>query len=146
MSEVTTGSIQFPVLGSGDVLTGILREGAARLLAQAVEAEVADYIERHAAARDCEGHRLVVRNGHLPGREIQTGIGPVKVRQPRVNDKRIDEALGDLDEAVKRDPKDATAWFLMGNARAGMKRADANEAFCKASELGFEKAAALCKK
>src|SRR5512147_1072693 len=91
MSEGTTGSIQFPVPTAGDVLTGILREGATRLLAQAIEAEVAGYIERHGAVRDAAGHRMVVRNGHLPEREIQTGVGPVKVRQPRVNDKRTDE-------------------------------------------------------
>jgi putative transposase len=91
MSEGTTASIQFPVPQAGDVLTGILREGATRLLAQAIEAEVAGYIGRHATSRDTEGHRMVVRNGHLPEREIQTGVGPVKVRQPRVNDKRIDE-------------------------------------------------------
>lgn len=91
MQESTTGSIQFPVPQASDVLTGILRNGAKQLLAQAVEAEVADYIERHAASRDAQGHRMVVRNGHLPEREIQTGIGPVPVRQPRVNDRRVDE-------------------------------------------------------
>jgi putative transposase len=91
MRESTTEAISFPVPSGQDLLTGILRDGATRLLAQAIEAEVADYIERHAALRGLEGHRLVVRNGHLPEREIQTGIGPVKVRQPRVNDKRIDE-------------------------------------------------------
>jgi putative transposase len=92
MEESTTGSIPFPVASGGDVLTGILRDGAKRLLAQAIEAEVAGYIERHGALHDAEGHRMVVRNGHLPEREIQTGIGPVRVRQPRVNDKRVDEA------------------------------------------------------
>lgn len=92
MRESTTGSLSFPVPPAGDVLTGILRDGATRLLAQAVEAEVADYIQRHAAERDVAGHRLVVRNGHLPERELQTGVGPVKVRQPRVNDQRLDEA------------------------------------------------------
>jgi transposase-like protein len=91
MNESTTASIQFPVPQAGDVLTGLLREGATRLLAQAIEAEVGSYIERHAAARDEQGYRMVVRNGHLPEREIQTGVGPVRVRQPRVNDKRIDE-------------------------------------------------------
>ena len=91
MHESTTESISFPVPAGQDLLTGILRDGATRLLVQAIEAEVADYIERHAALRGPDGHRLVVRNGHLPEREIQTGIGPVKVRQPRVNDKRIDE-------------------------------------------------------
>jgi transposase-like protein len=91
MDERTTASIQFPVASCNDLLTGILREGATRLLAQAIEAEVASYIERHAAERDAAGHRVVVRNGHLPEREIQTGLGAVKVRQPRVNDKRVDE-------------------------------------------------------
>ena len=61
------------------------------MLAQAIEAEVTDYIERHAHQRDAAGHRQVVRNGYKEEREIQTGIGPIRVRQPRVNDKRLDE-------------------------------------------------------
>lgn len=92
MNERTLGSIEFPVPQAGeDVLTSILRDGATQLLAQAVEAEVADYIERHRSVRDARGWRMVVRNGHLPEREIQTGIGSVKVRQPRVDDRRLDE-------------------------------------------------------
>lgn len=58
----------------------------------AIENEVAEYIARHAHLRDGEGRRLVVRNGHLPARTIQTGIGDMAVRQPRVNDKRIDSS------------------------------------------------------
>lgn len=81
----------FPVESVPDSLTPILREGATRLLGQAIEAEVAAYIERHAHLRDAAGHRLVVRNGHKDEREIQTGIGPITVQQPRVNDKRMDE-------------------------------------------------------
>lgn len=92
MQEGTLEAIQFPGGNGRDVLTEILREGAEKLLVQAVEAEVAAYIERHADFRDADGHRLVVRNGHLPERKIQTGIGPVTVRQPRVNDQRMDEA------------------------------------------------------
>jgi len=91
MSEGTTNAIRFPVPSTEDALTGILRQGAQRLLAQAIEAEVAAYIAAHADQRDAEGHRLVVRNGYLPGRQIQTGIGPVNVRQPRVDDRRTDE-------------------------------------------------------
>jgi transposase-like protein len=92
----TTDDISFPaqpipIHAAHDALTPILREGAQRMLAQAIEAEVTDYIERHAQERDAAGHRLVVRNGHKDEREIQTGIGPIAVRQPRVNDKRIDE-------------------------------------------------------
>lgn len=91
MQERTTDAIPFPEVSSQDALTGILREGAERLLAQAVEAEVAAYLEAHRAWRDARGHRLVVRNGHKDERELQTGVGPVTVRQPRVNDRRVDE-------------------------------------------------------
>jgi len=91
MEEVTVGSVSFPVSSFDDVLTRVLREGATRLLAQAIDAEVASYLDQHTDVRDAQGHRMVVRNGHLPEREIQTGIGPVKVRQPRVNDRRVDE-------------------------------------------------------
>jgi len=61
------------------------------MLATAIENEVAEYIERHAALRDGEGHRLVVRNGRLPTRQIQTGLGLVEVRQRRVDDRRIND-------------------------------------------------------
>jgi transposase-like protein len=88
MQEHTTEAIEFPAASSEDVLTEILRGGARKLLATAVEAEVAAYIDQHADQRDGNGHRLVVRNGHLPARAIQTGIGPVPVRQPRVDDRR----------------------------------------------------------
>jgi transposase-like protein len=88
MQEHTTEAIGFPASSSKDVLTEILRGGAQKLLATAVEAEVAAYIDQHADQRDGNGHRLVVRNGHLPERAIQTGIGPVRVRQPRVDDRR----------------------------------------------------------
>jgi putative transposase len=74
-----------------DVLSDILRQGAQEMLAAAIENEVAEYIDRHAALRDGQGHRLVVRNGRLPARQIQTGLGLVEVQQPRVKDRRIDE-------------------------------------------------------
>ncbi len=76
---------------SRDVLTDILRQGAQQMLAAAVEHEVAEYIERHALVRDDDGRRQVVRNGRLPARRIQTGLGLVEVRQPRVHDRRTDE-------------------------------------------------------
>jgi len=61
------------------------------MLAAAIEAEVSEWIEGHAHVRDGRGHRQVVRNGYLPEREITTGIGPVKIRQPRVHDRRPGE-------------------------------------------------------
>jgi transposase-like protein len=72
-------------------LEEVLREGARRMLEAAIEGEVAEYIEAHGEVRDGEGRRMVVRNGHLPERELVTGIGPVKVRQPRVYDRRAGE-------------------------------------------------------
>ena len=72
-----------------DVLTEILRDGAQRLLAQAIDAEVAEWIDRHAEVMDDSGRRQVVRNGHHPARTIVTGVGPVAVTQPRVLDRRI---------------------------------------------------------
>src|SRR5262245_55125566 len=77
-----------PLPGAADVLTEVLRAGAQKLLAQAIEAEVADWIDQHQHCRDADGHRQVVRNGHLPARTITTGIGPVEVRQSRVRDRR----------------------------------------------------------
>ena len=68
-----------------DQLTEILRNGARSLLAQTVEAEVADFLGKHADLKTEDGHQRVVRLGHLPEREVITGIGPVVVRQPRSN-------------------------------------------------------------
>jgi transposase-like protein len=73
-----------------DILTEILRRGAQQMLAAAVENEVAEYIAAHAGERDADGRRLVVRNGRMSPRDIQTPIGPVDVARPRVNDKRVD--------------------------------------------------------
>ena len=91
MGQGTTDTIQFPGASSQDVLTGILREGAQRLLAQAIASEVDVHIEAHKERRDAEGHRLVVRNGYKDERELQTGLGQVKIRQPRINDRRVDD-------------------------------------------------------
>ena len=73
-----------------DQLTEILRNGARALLAQAVEAEVADFLGKHADLKTADGQQRVVRHGHLPEREVMTGIGPVAVRQPRVRDREAD--------------------------------------------------------
>ncbi len=70
-----------------DQLTEVLRNGARALLAQAVEAEVAGFLAKHADLKTEDGRARVVRHGHLPEREVMTGIGPVAVRQPRVRDR-----------------------------------------------------------
>ena len=74
-----------------DSLTEILRSGARALLTQAVEAEVAEFLAKHADLKTETGQQRVVRHGHLPEREIMTGIGPVAVRQPRVRDREATE-------------------------------------------------------
>jgi transposase-like protein len=73
---------------SKDMLSDILRQGAQRMLSEAIEAEVAEWIDRHAHLRDAAGRHEVVRNGHLPSRTIVTGVGAVEVTRPRVHDRR----------------------------------------------------------
>ena len=73
----------------------IVREGARRMLAAALEAEVDSYIAELAQERDEKGHRLVVRNGHHQPRKVLTAAGAVEVVAPRVNDKRVDKVTGE---------------------------------------------------
>ena len=68
-------------------LPEILRAGARQLLGQAIEAEVAAHIEAHADLTDASGRRRIVRHGHMPEREVQTGIGAATVKRPRVRDR-----------------------------------------------------------
>ena len=87
---------------SRDVLTEILRDGAQRLLGQAIEAEVTDWIDRHDGLMNDHDRRQVVRNGHHPTRTLVTGVGPIEVTQPRVLDRRIvgrDQDGQDVDAA-----------------------------------------------
>ncbi len=75
------------------VLEEIIREGARKLLQQAIENEVTEYLERFSWQRDERGRRLVVRNGSLPARELVSGIGPLRIRQPRVRNRREGEVF-----------------------------------------------------
>jgi transposase-like protein len=77
------------------LLDEIVRDGARRMLAAALQAEVSAYIEAHADDLDSDGHRLVVRNGSHQPREVMTAAGVVPVRAPRVNDKRVDAETGE---------------------------------------------------
>jgi putative transposase len=75
-------------------LDELAREGARRMIASALEAEVAEHVERFAEVRGEDGRRLVVRNGHARERGVTVGSGTVAIQAPRVNDKRIDEETG----------------------------------------------------
>jgi putative transposase len=90
VSERTTTTLEFPSSAEsfGDALDQLLREGARRMLAQAVEAEVDEWIAERSHLRTDRDKQAVVRNGFLPERTITTGLGPVEVRQPRVRDRR----------------------------------------------------------
>jgi putative transposase len=76
---------------SRDMLHELARKGAQQMIAQALEEEIREYLDRYAGIRDEAGHRMVVRNGHKPQRQIITGIGPLKVSQPRIDDRRVDQ-------------------------------------------------------
>jgi len=73
-------------------LDELAREGARRMLAAALEVEVASYLEEHQGQRDEQGHRLVVRNGKARSRTVTLGAGAVQLQAPRVDDRRVDEA------------------------------------------------------
>jgi putative transposase len=72
-----------------DPLLAVLREGARRMLTQAIEAEVEAFLAAHAGLADEQGRRRLVRNGHAPERQLQTGIGPLEVRRPKVRDRGV---------------------------------------------------------
>ena len=89
MNNDNVFALKNPVVASEvrDALTQVLREGARALLAQAIEAEVAEFLAQHRDQQDEAGRARVVRNGYLPARTIQTGIGDIGVKAPRVRDR-----------------------------------------------------------
>jgi putative transposase len=100
MTDATTNADTLPLPTEKDVLTAILHQGATQMLAQAIQAEVAAYLDAHAHVRDAAGRQQVVRNGSLPQRTILTGIGPVEVKQPRVQDRRPPEQREKFSSAI----------------------------------------------
>lgn len=87
MSDCMLKAGQTPVSGLDDPLTELLRNGAQELIKQAVEAELEALLEKHAGLTLLDGRRAVVRNGYLPARTVQTGVGDVPVRVPKVRDR-----------------------------------------------------------
>jgi len=87
MSEDKVIKLAAPAAFVADALTDVLRSGARRLLKQAIEAEVSDFLGLYSNLLTEEGRQRVVRHGHLPEREIMTGVGPVPVSAPRVRDR-----------------------------------------------------------
>ena len=126
-------------------LDELVAEGARRMLAAALEAEVDAYVSSFAEERDDQGHRLVVRNGHAVARSLVTGAGPIEVRAPRVDDRRVDEVTGEkihfrssiLPPWARKSPKVAEVLPLM--YLHGMSSGD----FVPALEQFFGSAAGL---
>ena len=83
-------------------LEEIAREGARKMLHQAIESEVEEFIKQYNNSKDENGHMIVKRNGYLPEREIQTGLGPIKVKKPRVKGEQFTSAI--LPKYMRRAP------------------------------------------
>jgi putative transposase len=79
-----------------DPITDVLRTGARKLLTEALEVEIEGFLSQYRDLRDNQDRQRVVRNGYLPGREIQTGIGPVAVKVPRARDRQPDHESGPI--------------------------------------------------
>lgn len=111
-----------------DLLEETLRGGAQRLLQEVIEAEVNDYIVRHRQERDEQGHRLVVRNGHARQRQIQSGLGAIEIKAPRVDDRREGRRFSSaiLPRYLRKVPSLENlipTLYLMGVSSSDMERA-----------------------
>jgi putative transposase len=133
MQEATVDRLIVPAPGSRDVLTEVLRSGAQRLLTEAIEAEVAQWIESHSHLTDEAGHRQVVRNGRLPKRTLLTGLGPMEVEQPRVLDRRPKDEAEPFSSQVlppylrkTRSLEELIPWLYL----KGISTGDFSEALC----------------
>ena len=87
MSQSTLKVLSHPEIGEADPLHALLRAGARELIAQAVEAELVSFLDEYSEQRVEDGRHAVVRNGYLPERTVQTGIGEVEIRVPKVRDR-----------------------------------------------------------
>ncbi len=87
MNKDTIIELKTPEGNVEDALTELLRTGSRKLIAEAVEAELSALLDHYAQLKTADGRAAVVRNGYLPEREIQTGIGAVKVKVPKVRDR-----------------------------------------------------------
>ena len=87
MTKFNPKTTEQPVETVADPLTAMLRQGAKELIAQAVEAELVSMLEQQQSLRMLDGRQAVVRNGYLPERTVQTSLGDVEVKVPKVRDR-----------------------------------------------------------
>jgi len=109
--------------GFATSLEVILKQGAQKLLQQAIETEVAEYLEQH-QARGVDNRRVVKRNGYLPERSLQTGVGPIPIKQPRIRGEEYSSAI--LPKYARRAPSIEAlipALYLKGISTGNMQEA-----------------------
>ena len=85
--------INLPEISPRSALEEVLRDGARRLLQEAIEQEVLEYVQQFKEEKDAMSRRLVTKNGYLPPRNFMTGIGTIEIRQPRAWDRRSQQAF-----------------------------------------------------
>ena len=124
MQEHTTIPFPHPQLTAADPVTAVLRPGAQRLLAQAIAADMALRLAHYADCHDAQGRQAVVRNGYLPEREVQTGIGAVRVKVPRVRDRsgrgiRLHSALLPPDRRQSKSLAARLPWLSLQGVSTG---------------------------
>jgi len=90
MTHATAETDFIKEMDTWSVLEQALREGARRMLQQALELEVTEYLEKHSGQRDENGKRMVVKNGYHPKRDLATGVGPIGVKAPCTEDRKLD--------------------------------------------------------
>src|SRR5690554_1897688 len=100
MSQDNIISFKNPASEVPDLLTEIARQGAREMLAKAIELEVQDFLGEVESLTTEDGRKRIVRNGYLPEREIQTGIGPLAVQVPRVRDRNPSGSKIDFSSAI----------------------------------------------
>ena len=107
MLKLTTGDTEGQMPEITQSLDDLAREGARRMILAALELEVEQHIQQLCHVRDELDHAMVVRNGHAQERAVQLGAGPVKVRAPRVNDRRPDQRFTSniLPPYMRRSPR-----------------------------------------
>jgi len=78
------------------VLEQVTREGARKMLQLALENEVEEFIQKHSNLKDENGKKVVTKNGYMPERDIVTGMGPLTIIQPRIDDRNLKEHCNNL--------------------------------------------------
>jgi len=75
------------------VLEQVVKQGAQKMLQLALENEVEEFIQKHSCLKGENGNKAVIKNGYMPQREIVTGLGPLPIKQPRIDDRNLKEYL-----------------------------------------------------